>query len=61
MESNSKIFTNTVFGTSSGMTAAEIAEKNTSTQETYLKSSTASSMNTTLPRVPSNQRKVKDY
>ena len=56
MESNSKIFTTTVFGNSSGQTAQELAAKDRATQEKYLSTSTTSSMNTRVPRVPSNQR-----
>jgi hypothetical protein len=60
MESNSKIFSSSVFGNSSGVTAAELSENNRKTQEKYLGSSTASSLSTRLPRVPSNQRIAKD-
>jgi hypothetical protein len=59
LESNSKIFTDTVFGVGSNRSAADLTEKNTATQETYLSSSSYSNMSTRLPRVPSNQRVAK--
>ena len=60
MVSNSQIFSSSVFGNSSGLTADQISENNRKTQEKYLGSSTASSMGTRLPRVPSNQRVARD-
>ena len=60
MESNSKIFSSSVFGNSSGLTADQISENNRKTQEKYLGSSVASSLSTRLPRVPSNQRVARD-
>jgi hypothetical protein len=58
-QSNSQIFTNTVFGTSTDQTVNELVDKNLATQETYLSSSSYSNMSTQLPRVPSNQRVAK--
>lgn len=58
-ESNSKIFTDTVYGTSTDSTSADLTEKERTTQETYLSSSSYSNMSTRLPRVPSNQRVAK--
>lgn len=58
-ESNSKIFTDTVFGLSTDATSAALVEKDRSTQETYLSSSSYSNMSTRVPRVPSNQRVAK--
>jgi hypothetical protein len=60
MTSNSSIFSTTVFGTSSGKTSAELAEQDRKTQETYLQSASSSSIGTTVPRVPSNQKIMKD-
>ena len=59
IESNSKIFTDTVFGLSTDATSAALVEKDRTTQETYLSSSSYSNMGTELPRVPSNQRVAK--
>lgn len=60
MTANSTIFTTSLFGTSSGLTAAEQAAVDTATQETFLAKSSASNMGTTIPVVPSNQRYMKD-
>jgi hypothetical protein len=60
IQSNSKIFTNTIFGTSTNDTAANIADKNLTTQQDYLGSSGISNFGTRLPRVPSNQKIAKD-
>lgn len=60
MESNSKIFTDTVFGLGTDATTNELVEKDRSTQETYLETSTYSNLGTKPPRVPSNQRVAKD-
>jgi hypothetical protein len=59
LESNSKIFTDTVFGVGTDQTSTDLVDKDTSTQETYLSSSSYSNMSTQLPRVPSNQRVAK--
>lgn len=58
-ESNSKIFTDTVYGTTTNATATELTNKERTTQETYLSSSSYSNMSTQVPRVPSNQRVAK--
>lgn len=60
MTSNSAIFTNTIFGTSSGLTAEEQAALDRSTQEKYLNSVSTSTLGTTVPRIPSNQKIMKD-
>jgi hypothetical protein len=59
IESNSKIFTDTVFGVGTDQTSTDLVAKDTNTQETYLSSSSYSNMSTRLPRVPSNQRVAK--
>lgn len=59
IQSNSKIFTNAVFGTSTNLTAPELVENDRLTQEKYLSSSNFSNLGTRLPRVPSNQRVAK--
>ena len=60
MTANSAIFTTSLFGTSSGLTANQQAALNTATQETYLAKASTSNMRTTIPPVPSNQRYMKD-
>ena len=60
MTANSAIFTTSLFGTSSGLTANQQAALNTATQETYLAKTSTSNMRTTIPPVPSNQRYMKD-
>lgn len=60
MTANSAIFTTSLFGTSSGLTANQQAALNTATQETYLAKTSTSNMGTTIPPVPSNQRYMKD-
>ena len=60
MSANSAIFTTTIFGNSSGATAEELAAKDRAVQEAYLATSSASSMKTKIPTVPSNQRIAKD-
>jgi len=60
MTANSQIFSTTLFGNSSGLTAEQQANKDRLTQEKYLESTTTSSMGTTVPRVPSNQKIMKD-
>jgi hypothetical protein len=59
IQSNSKIFTTTLFGKSTGDIAANLSNKNLTTQETYLSSSGISNMGTRLPKLPSNQRIAK--
>jgi hypothetical protein len=58
--SNSKIFTDAVFGLSTSKTANELTANDTHAQETYLEAGTVSNMSTRVPRVPSNQRVAKD-
>ena len=60
MDSNSKIFTETIFGVSSGSTAEALANYDRNTQEKYLNSGALSSMSTRVPRVPSNQKIARD-
>lgn len=60
IQSNSKIFTTTLFGTGTNDTTANLTSKNLNTQQEYLGSSGISNMGTILPRVPSNQRVAKD-
>jgi hypothetical protein len=60
MTANSNIFSSTIFGKSSGKTAEEQASYNRLIQEKYLESTSTSSMGTTVPRVPSNQKIMKD-
>lgn len=59
LESNSKIFTSTVFGTGTSASAADLTAKDRTTQETYLSSSIVSNLSTRVPKVPSNQRVAK--
>jgi hypothetical protein len=58
-QSNSKIFTSTVFGDSSDGTQQDLVGKDIGTQETYLASSSYSNLGTKLPKIPSNQRVAK--
>lgn len=60
IQSNSKIFTSSLFGLSTNQTSTELVEKNRSTQEQYLGSSSFSNLGTRFPRIPSNQRIAKD-
>lgn len=60
IQSNSKIFTTTLFGNGTNDTANNLVNKNLTTQQEYLGSSGISHMGTRLPRVPSNQRVAKD-
>lgn len=60
MTANSNIFSTSVFGNSSGKTAEELSNQDRTTQEIYLQSASSSSMGTTVPRVPSNQKIMKD-
>jgi hypothetical protein len=60
MTANSKIFSTTLFGTSSKNTAEGLVAKNTATQELYLSQYNSSTLGTTIPKVPSNQRIMKD-
>ena len=60
IQSNSKIFTNTLFGTGTNQSGTDLVNKNLTTQQEYLGSSGISHLGTRLPRVPSNQRVAKD-
>lgn len=60
IQSNSKIFTTTLFGTGTNDTTGNLVSKNLTTQQEYLGSSGISNMGTILPKVPSNQRVAKD-
>jgi hypothetical protein len=60
MTANSSIFTTSLFGNSSGLTADEQAALDTATQEIFLKKTATSNMGTTIPAIPSNQRYMKD-
>jgi hypothetical protein len=60
MTANSQIFSTTLFGNSSGLTAEQQANADRLTQEKYLEATNTSSMGTTIPRVPSNQKIMKD-
>jgi hypothetical protein len=60
MISNSKIFSTTLFGSSSGLTPDELTAKNTSTIETYLQQQGTNKLSNRIPKIPSNQGKAKD-
>jgi hypothetical protein len=60
MESNSQIFTTTVFGNSSGLTQEQLNQKNTETVEMVYQERIISKMNNRQPIVPSNQHIAKD-
>jgi len=60
IQSNSKIFTTTVFGLGTNDISANLVNKNLTTQEEYLASSGISNLGTVLPKIPSNQRVAKD-
>ena len=60
MTANSRIFTTTLFGRSSTDTVESLVAKNTATQELYLQQYNSSTLGTTVPRVPSNQKIMKD-
>lgn len=60
IQSNSKIFTTTLFGVGTNDTTGNLVTKNLTTQQEYLGSSGISNLGTRLPRVPSNQRIAKD-
>ena len=60
MTSNSQIFTNTVFGKSSGLTQEELNQKNTETIELVYQERIISKMSNRQPTVPSNQQLAKD-
>jgi hypothetical protein len=58
-QSNSQIFSNTVFGLGTDMTTGELTAIDMAAKETYLASSSYSNLSTKLPTVPSNQRIAK--
>lgn len=60
MDSNSEIFTSTVYGNSSGLTREQLIELQTSTQEQYLAQSGIANLKAKIPTVPSNQGIAKD-
>jgi hypothetical protein len=60
LQSNSKIFTTSIFGSGSDKGISELVEKNLETEEKYLSSSPISHMGTVLPTLPSNQKIAKD-
>lgn len=60
MESNSSIFSTSVFGVNSGDTTANIMAKNTQTIETFFVNQGTTKMNNKTPVVPSNQRIARD-
>lgn len=60
IQSNSKIFTTSLFGTGTDQAVTELVDKNLSTQQNYLGSSGISNLGTRIPRVPSNQKIAKD-
>lgn len=60
LQSNSKIFTTTLFGTGTDLDVEELVAKNLETEEKYLGSSSISNMGTRLPTLPSNQKVAKD-
>lgn len=59
MTSNSKIFSSSVFGTTSGLTAEEAASKITSTEETYYNQYSTVNLQTKKPTIPSLQKTIK--
>jgi len=60
MQSNSQVFTTTVFGTGSGLTQDQLNQKNTNTIEGIYKERIVSKMNNLQPTIPSNQQIAKD-
>lgn len=60
LQSNSKIFTTTIFGTGTDKSVNELVEKNLEIEQKYLSSSPISHMGTKLPIIPSNQKVAKD-
>ena len=60
MASTSTVFTNAIFGISSGDTAANLAAKSTSTIEEVYGQYPLIKMNVTQPTIPSNQGIAKD-
>ncbi len=60
MISNSQIFTDSVFGVSSGQSAVDISANDTATIERMYQEYPLVKMNATQPTVPSNQGIAKD-
>ena len=60
MQSNSQIFTTTVFGTGSGLTQEQLNQRNTTTIEEIYKERIVSKMNNLQPTMPSNHQIAKD-
>ena len=60
IQSNSKIFTTSLFGTGTDLDVGELVAKNLETEEKYLGSSSVSNMGTRPPTLPSNQKVAKD-
>ena len=60
MTANSAIFSTSLFGTSSGLTSTEQSEIDTATKETFLSKTSTNNLRTQIPRVPSNQKYMKD-
>lgn len=60
LQSNSKIFTTSIFGIGTDKNINDLAAKNLDVQQKYLGSSPVSNMGTTLPILPSNQKIAKD-
>jgi hypothetical protein len=60
IQSNSKIFTNRIFGNGTNQTSTVLSSITLLAQEKYLESSGISNMGTIVPRVPSNQKIAKD-
>lgn len=60
MISNSKIFTDSIFGISSGQTGLDLSDNDTNTVEKVYEESSIVKMNITQPTVPSNQGIAKD-
>lgn len=58
--SNSKIFTNRVYGNTSDDTSANLTIKETSTITNYYNSARVANMNSIKPRCPSNQKIAKE-
>jgi len=58
--SNSSMFTSTIFGNSSGLTAADLTAKSREAQEAYLKQDTSNKIESVTVVVPSNQQVAKD-
>jgi hypothetical protein len=60
MTANSAIFSTSLFGNSSGSTAAEQAEIDTHAKEIFLAKTSTNNLRTKVPVVPSNQKYMRD-